>query len=142
VSLLFSLFGQLTQSDVRLFLRTPLYYPAKIALLVAMLNPSTEVKDKLFTKIVQPFVQHHRQRIDEALYLGTKKARQAWDMAWAYALRLLRTFLAAVWFSSQQHSTSKNNRAGDDRKVVVARAPPADRAEEEVVPGVASPGMQ
>ena len=103
--------------------RTPLYYPAKLALLLAMINPSTEVKEKLYAKVVLPFVRRHRAKIDEAIELGTKKARQVWDLAWQRAMRLLRAFLAAVWFSQpQQPNPNDGEAAGSPSTAIVAAA--------------------
>lgn len=81
--------------------RSPVYYPAKVALLIAMVNPSTEVKDKLYKRVVLPFVERHRARIDAALGKANTKLREVWALVWAYVLKLLRTALAALWFSSQ-----------------------------------------
>ena len=77
-----------------------MYYPAKIALLVMMVNPSTEVKDKLYRRIVLPFVERHRARIDATLARGNSKVRELWAVVWAYTLKFLRKMLSAVWFSA------------------------------------------
>lgn len=102
----------------RLVLWSPLYYPAKIGLLALMLNPSTEVKDKIFKRIVLPFVQRHRARIDATLGKASRQLKEAWALVWNYAMKLVQTVLAHLWFSNQTRRR-RNVEAGDGVEVPV-----------------------
>lgn len=97
-----------------------MYYPAKVALLMMMVNPSTEVKDKLYAKLVLPFVERYRLRIDSLLDRGSKKARELWAVVWAYAMKMLRSLMAAVWFS--QRDTKAPSAAAPAPSTALAKA--------------------